>query len=125
TGWPADRHGAALERQKTLIFRAAAAFALACVAPLSAAAADPTAPSADQPSTAPSASYPPAQAPASASAPAPDSKAMAEAKERYVRALELVAEGAYDAALLEFKRAYALAPTYKLYYNMAVVSQRL
>jgi hypothetical protein len=47
---------------------------------------------------------------------------MSEARARYERALALTEEGNYDEALLEFQRAYAVAPTYKLLYNLAVVS---
>jgi hypothetical protein len=48
-----------------------------------------------------------------------------DAKERYLRALELYQDGLFDAALLEFERAYELAPTYRLLYNLAVVHERL
>lgn len=52
----------------------------------------------------------------------PTTDQMAEARRRYDRALELSDEGNYDEALLELQRAYALAPTYRLLYNLGVVS---
>ncbi len=59
-------------------------------------------------------------APSVALAATPDQ--MAEARRRYDRALELSDEGNYDEALLELQRAYELAPTYRLLYNLGVVS---
>lgn len=52
----------------------------------------------------------------------PTQAQMDEARSRYERALELSDEGNYDEALLELQRAYALAPTYRLLYNLGVVS---
>jgi hypothetical protein len=52
----------------------------------------------------------------------PTQSQMDEARRRYARALELSDEGNYDDALLELQRAYALAPTYRLLYNLGVVS---
>jgi hypothetical protein len=52
----------------------------------------------------------------------PTAQEMSEARRRYDRALELSDEGNYDEALLELQRAYALAPTYRLLYNLGVVS---
>jgi len=52
----------------------------------------------------------------------PTADEMVEARRRYDRALELSDEGNYDEALLELQRAYALAPTYRLLYNLGVVS---
>jgi hypothetical protein len=48
-----------------------------------------------------------------------------EALARYKRALELFGEGSYEASLLEFKRAYALAPSYRILYNIALVNVQL
>lgn len=53
---------------------------------------------------------------------APTADQMEEARRRYDRALELSDEGNYDEALLELQRAYALAPAYRLLYNLGVVS---
>ena len=43
----------------------------------------------------------------------------AEASARFRRGVELYHEGAFRAALAEFQRAYALAPDYRLLYNIA------
>jgi len=58
----------------------------------------------------------------------PDSQpsaSRAEAEQRYKRALELFNEGTYDAALLELRRAYELAPSYRILYNIALVNVQL
>src|SRR4026208_2260108 len=44
-----------------------------------------------------------------------------EARARYERGLKLYSDGAYDAARSEFERAYAIAPTYKVLYNIGLV----
>jgi hypothetical protein len=71
-----------------------------------------------QPTPAPSA----APAPSASAAPA---RASEEAQQRYRRALELFNEGAYDAALLEFRRAYELAPSWRILYNIGQVNVQL
>lgn len=48
-----------------------------------------------------------------------------EAEQRYRRALELFNSGDYDASLLEFRRAYELAPTYRILYNIALVNVQM
>ncbi len=48
-----------------------------------------------------------------------------EAEERYNRALELFNEGSYDASRLEFQRAYELAPSYRILYNVALVNVQM
>lgn len=48
-----------------------------------------------------------------------------EAQRRYTRAIELFNEGSYDASLLEFRRSYQLAPSYKILYNVALVNVQL
>ena len=53
------------------------------------------------------------------------SVATEEAQRRYTRALELFNEGSYDAALLEFRRAYQLAPSWKILYNIGQVNVQL
>jgi hypothetical protein len=53
---------------------------------------------------------------------------MEEARQRYRRALELYDEGStesLESALLELERAYALAPSYRLLYNVGLVSMQL
>lgn len=50
---------------------------------------------------------------------------IAEARAHYQKGLELYEEGAYDAALIEFQRAYDTAPTYKILYNIGLVYRQL
>jgi hypothetical protein len=73
---------------------------------------------------------PPAPAPSPAAAPSPESAAkdqspatLKEAKERFERALTLYDDHDYDAALVEFHRAYDLAPSYKILYNIAKIER--
>lgn len=56
---------------------------------------------------------------------APTKAEIDEARQRRDRGLKLYEEGAYDAALVEFERAYAIAPTYKLLYNVALAHRQL
>lgn len=56
---------------------------------------------------------------------APSASAMAEAKMRYDRGLKLYDEGNYDAARVEMQRAYELAPTYRILYNLGLVHRQL
>lgn len=53
----------------------------------------------------------------------PDAK-MEEARSRYERGRQLYEEGAFDAALIEFQRAYDLAPSYKILYNIGQVHRQ-
>lgn len=48
-----------------------------------------------------------------------------EAQQRFQRALELADDGNFDAALLELRRAYELAPTYRILYNIGLIYQQL
>jgi hypothetical protein len=48
-----------------------------------------------------------------------------EAQRRYERARELYDEGDFRASLVEFQRAYELAPSYRLLYNIAQVQYQL
>src|SRR5262245_24707637 len=62
--------------------------------------------------------------PASAEAPASgDGSAdrLREARGRFERGIELYEEGDMDAALVELRRAYELAPSYKLLFNIGQV----
>jgi hypothetical protein len=47
--------------------------------------------------------------------------AASEARTRYERAVKLYEDGVYDAALVEFSRAYQLNPSYKVLYNLGQV----
>jgi hypothetical protein len=48
-----------------------------------------------------------------------------EARSRYERGMQLYNEGASEGALVEFERAYHLAPSYKLLYNIALIRLQL
>lgn len=52
-------------------------------------------------------------------------ESMAEARVRYDRGRQLYADGAFEQALLEFERAYQLAPAYRILYNIAQVAMIL
>lgn len=54
-----------------------------------------------------------------------DAERLKEASERYGRALRSYDDGNYDAALVEFQRAYEIAPTFRILYNLGVVSLAL
>lgn len=53
--------------------------------------------------------------------PSSGADAAVEARQRYERAVELYAEGAFDAALVELERSAALRPSYRLFYNIGQV----
>jgi hypothetical protein len=66
----------------------------------------------------------PGRAAAAPEAAAPDADAdvdMAEARQRFRRATELFEERDYPAALAEFRRAHALAPSFRIRYNVGQV----
>jgi tetratricopeptide (TPR) repeat protein len=54
-------------------------------------------------------------------APSASASSTAEARERFQRGVALYREGSYDAALAEFKRAYEIAPNYRILFNLAQV----
>ena len=54
-------------------------------------------------------------------APAVSASATTEARERFQRGVALYREGSFDAALAEFRRAYEIAPNYRILYNLAQV----
>ena len=56
---------------------------------------------------------------------AAEDAAKAEARARIEKGKQLYAEGAFEAALVEFQRAYELAPSYKILYNVALIEQQL
>jgi hypothetical protein len=61
-----------------------------------------------------------AQSPASTS----NEQRLQEARTRYERGLKLFDDNAYDAARSEFERAYELAPSYRILYNIGLVRAR-
>jgi hypothetical protein len=81
------------------------------------------------PGTPPSPSPPAATQPPAAATPpgkpAPTPQQIEEARSRFQRALELAEDGDFDASLLELRRAYELAPSYRLLYNIGLVYQEL
>ncbi len=54
----------------------------------------------------------------------PSAASKEEARSRYERGKQLYEEGAFDAALIEFQRAYDLAPSYKILYNIGQVHRQ-
>jgi tetratricopeptide (TPR) repeat protein len=85
--------------------------------------------SAASPALAQSAAAPnPATSPAPASeqvAPDPTAEAQEEARQRFDRGLALFEDGDFRLALIEFERAYALVPDYRVLYNIAQVNIQL
>ncbi|MEZ4297109.1 MAG: PEGA domain-containing protein [Polyangiaceae bacterium] len=60
-----------------------------------------------------------------AAAQSPVSAAQAEAEQRFRRGIELYKEGDFAQALIELKRAYSLAPNYKVLFNIGQVQFEL
>lgn len=56
---------------------------------------------------------------------APTTAALDDAAQRFQRGLDLYKEGDYKAAQVEFKRAYEIAPNYRVLYNLGQVSYQL
>jgi tetratricopeptide (TPR) repeat protein len=56
---------------------------------------------------------------------AQEASAQAEGRARFRRGVDFFKEGDYRAALIEFRRAYELAPNYKLLYNLGQTSLEL
>jgi hypothetical protein len=50
---------------------------------------------------------------------------LTEARQRYQHALALFEKGEHRAALAEFEQAYHLAPSFRIYYNIALVNMAL
>lgn len=65
-----------------------------------------------------------ASAPAQAQEP-PSKAAVEEAKRRFQRGRELYEDNDFQAALVEIRRAYELAPTYRLLYDLGLVYSQL
>jgi hypothetical protein len=57
--------------------------------------------------------------------PPPSEAQKAEARARYERGLKLYDQGAYEAALVEMRRAYELHPTFKILYNLGLIHKQL
>ena len=55
----------------------------------------------------------------------PSAESTEDAAQRFQRGLELYKEGDYKAAQVEFKRAYEIAPNYRVLYNLGQVSYQL
>ena len=62
-----------------------------------------------------------AVAAAEPAAPAANPSSTTEARDRFQRGVALYREGSFDAALAEFRRAYEIAPNYRILYNLAQV----
>jgi hypothetical protein len=54
-----------------------------------------------------------------------DDASTIEARSYFNRGVESFRDGAYDAALVQFKRAYAIVPNYRVLYNIGQTSLRL
>jgi tetratricopeptide (TPR) repeat protein len=55
----------------------------------------------------------------------PDPAVVEEARVRFQRGVQLFHEGSFEAALAEFRRAYQIAPSYRILYNLAQVHYEL
>ena len=66
----------------------------------------------------------PTPTPSAAPASAQSADAVERARTYYERGLQLFAEENYDAALFEFERAYELAPSFKILYNMGRIQRQ-
>jgi hypothetical protein len=62
---------------------------------------------------------------AAPSLPASSKSPVEEARERFSRGVQLFHEGSFEASLAEFQKAYQLAPSYRLHYNIAQVQYEL
>lgn len=56
---------------------------------------------------------------------APSAERLAAARANYERGLKLFDEGAHDGARVEFQKAYELAPSFKILYNLGLVHKQL
>ncbi len=101
--------------------------ALAEEAPKAPRGSTPAAGETPAPPTAPAtpAASPAAESPEGGEGSPEPSAALAEASRRYERGLALYADGEYVLALVEFERAYQLAPDYRVLYNIGQVRIQL
>jgi tetratricopeptide (TPR) repeat protein len=60
-----------------------------------------------------------------APAPSLEDPSVVEARGHFQRGVQLFHEASYDASLAEFRKAYQVAPSYRLLYNIAQVDQEL
>jgi hypothetical protein len=67
----------------------------------------------------------PAARAAAPAAPAGGKSPVEEARDRFSRGVQLFHEGSFEASLAEFQKAYQLAPSYRLHYNIAQVQYEL
>ncbi len=72
----------------------------------------------------PAFAQPPPEPIAPTTTPAAAADGTERARVHYERGLQLFNEENYDAALFEFERAYELAPTYKILYNMGRIQRQ-
>src|SRR5688572_7180331 len=57
--------------------------------------------------------------------PVSDPKVVEEARQRFQKGVQLFKEWSFEAALAEFRKAYQLAPSYRVLYNIAQVHYEL
>jgi hypothetical protein len=57
--------------------------------------------------------------------PSPTQSELDDAQRHYKRGVELFKNAVYDGALIEFRRAFELAPSYKILYNIGQVNRQL
>lgn len=76
-------------------------------------------------SAAPGLAQEPRETGAKAATGQPSAKALKEARARYAQGSQLFREGDYKLALIEFQRAYELAPNYRILYNIGAVNYQL
>jgi hypothetical protein len=57
--------------------------------------------------------------------PAPSERSIEEARARFQKGVQLYREGSFEGALAEFRRAYQLAPSYRILYNVGQVQFEL
>src|SRR6266446_4989756 len=66
-----------------------------------------------------------APAPGLAEATEPSPSELAEARARYERGMELAKKGVYEQAVAELERAYLLAPSFKILFNLGLAYEAL
>jgi hypothetical protein len=107
-----------------LVASASPAFAQAPPPAKAPAAAPPAAPAAAPAAPAGAPAAPASKGPSTAAPSAESADPVERARVHYERGLQLFNEENYDAALFEFERAYELAPSYKILYNMGRIQRQ-